>query len=66
MRTVFDKLRKSDLKLKTKKCDFFKDELHYLGYVTAGKGIYTLSEELQSIEYLPLPKTNARLVQLLL
>ena len=31
--TIFDRLRKHDLKLKLKKCNFLKSETNYLGFI---------------------------------
>ncbi len=36
---VFERLREADLKLKKVKCDFFKEELSYLGYILHPSGI---------------------------
>ena len=43
------RLRMTNLTMKRKKCDFFKSELHYLGHVISGKGIYLLPEKLPNI-----------------
>ena len=38
-RAVFEQLKKAELKLKTSKCEFFKQELTYLGPVVSKNGI---------------------------
>ena len=56
LRTTSNSLRMVDIKLKRIKCDFFKCELHYLGHLVSGKGIYPLPEKLQSIKNLLVAK----------
>ena len=41
LKGVFDKLEKADLKLKPKKCEFFKTKITYLGHIVSAKGIET-------------------------
>ena len=41
---VFDRLRIANLKFKRKKCDFFKRQLHYVGHLISGKGIFSTGE----------------------
>ena len=41
LRGVFDKLEKAGLKLKPKKCEFFKTKITYLGHIVSAKGIET-------------------------
>ena len=42
---VFEKLKKAELKLKPSKCEFFKQELTYLGHVVSKNGIQTDSKK---------------------
>ena len=46
---IFQKLKEAGLKLKESKCDFFKKEIHNLGHLISGKGIYLLPEKLDTI-----------------
>ena len=46
---IFQKLKEAGLKLKESKCDFFKNEIHYLGHLISDKGIYPLPEKLDTI-----------------
>ena len=39
LRSMFDQLRGANLKLKPKKCDFFRDKLEYLGHEVSREGI---------------------------
>ena len=41
LRAVFQKLRKAELKFKPLKCEFFKQELTYLGHVVSIQKWYT-------------------------
>ena len=54
---IFQKLKEAGLKLKESKCDFFKEENHYLGHLISDKGIYPLPEKLDTICNMPRPKT---------
>ena len=65
LRTVFDRLRITDLKLKIKKCSFFRCEQCYLGNLISEKGIHLLPEKLQSTEDFPMPKTSKEAKQML-
>ena len=65
LRTTCDKLQATGLKLKRTKCDFLTWELHYLGNFISEKGIYPLSEMLQSIKNLPVPRINKEVRQML-
>ena len=55
----------ADLKLKRNKCNFFKCELHCIGDLISGKGIYNLPEKLHSIESLTVPKMPKDVRQML-
>ena len=54
---VFEKLRKAGLKLKPSKCNFFKEEIEFLGHVVSKEGIATNPSKVQSIQDWPIPKT---------
>ncbi len=41
LESVFAKLKEHNLKLKGKKCEFFKQEIKYLGFIVSKKGIQT-------------------------
>ena len=43
---IFKKLKKSGLKLKESKCDFFKKEIYYLGHLISVNGIQPLPKKL--------------------
>ena len=54
---VFEKLRKAGLKLKPSKCNFFKEEIEFLGHVVSEEGIATNPSKVQAIQDWPIPKT---------
>ena len=49
LRTLFERLRKADLKLKEVKCNFLKKHIQYLGHIISGEGITPVQEKLESI-----------------
>ena len=59
---VFEKLNKAELKLKPSKCEFFKQELTYLGHVISKNGVQTDSKKVEAIHKWPVP-TNVTEVQ---
>ena len=75
LRAVINRIRMAVLKLKGKKCDFFKCKLHYLGHLIPGKalfrsfnvwkGICPLPDKLQCIKDLPVPKILKKIRQML-
>ena len=46
---VFEKFQKASLKIKLRKCQFFKTHLHYLGYRISADGLEPLPEKLEAI-----------------
>ena len=54
---VFEKLRRAGLKLKPSKCNFFKEEIEFLGHVVSKEGIATNPSKVQAIQDWPIPKT---------
>ena len=61
LRSLFEKLREADLKLKEVKCSFLKKHIQYLGHIISGKGITPLPEKLESIQKILPPKTQKKL-----
>ena len=49
LRTLFKRLRSTDLKLKKVKCNFLKKHIQYLGYIISGEGVTPVPEKLDSI-----------------
>jgi len=57
LRVVFDRLREAGLKLKPKKCDFFKKSLLFLGHQISVEGISCPSEKIEVINHWPTPRS---------
>ena len=55
MRAVFEKLKQVGLKLKPSKCEFFRQELIYLGHVVSIDGIQTDPKKVEAIHKWPVP-----------
>ena len=47
LRTLFERLRSADLKLKEVKCNFLKKHMQYLGHIISGEGITPVPEKLE-------------------
>ena len=50
LRSLFERLRSADLKLKEVKCNFLKKHIQYLGHIISGEGIVPVPEKLESIQ----------------
>ena len=59
LRDVLRRLRADNLRINPAKCDFFKQEVKYLGHVVSGKGIHTDPDKVAAIQSLPAP-TNVK------
>ena len=49
LKAVFEKLKQEGLKLKPSKCEFFRQELTYLGHVVSKDGIQTDPKKVEAI-----------------
>ena len=58
LRTVFARIRAANLKLKPKKCEFFKKELLYLGHVVSGDGIKCDPAKIEAVKNWAVPRTS--------
>ena len=59
---VFDRLKKFNLKIKPKKCQFFSTSVLFLGHVLLAKGISANAEKVDKVQTWPVPK-NIKEVQ---
>ena len=59
---VFDRLKKFNLKIKPKKCQFFSTSVLFLGHIQLAKGISANPEKVEKVKTWPVPK-NAKEVQ---
>ena len=55
LKAVFEKLRAAGLKLKPSKCEFFKQEIKYLGHVVSKEGVSTDPDKIKSVTEWPQP-----------
>ena len=62
---VFSRLREAGLKMKHSKCEFFKSEIHYLGYLISPEGISPLPNKLDSIKHMPVLNSAKEIKQFL-
>ena len=53
---VFDRLKKFNLKIKPKKCQFFSTSVLFLGHVLLAEGISANPEKVDKVKTLPVPK----------
>lgn len=61
LKKVLDRLDGANLRLKAKKCSFFKKEVSFLGYVVSETGIKTDPAKTESIEKIPTPNNVTEL-----
>ena len=54
---VFERLRAAKLTLKLEKCEFFKEEVEYLGHVISVEGLKPQPSKVEAIRLAPVPKT---------
>jgi hypothetical protein len=57
LQQVLHTLRQKELKAKLSKCDFFKDELKFLGHIVSAKGIQPDPAKVAVVSDWPTPKT---------
>ena len=53
LKAVFKKLKAAGLKLKPSKCDLFKQQINYLGYVVSKEGVSTDPEKIKAVTEWP-------------
>ena len=63
VRTLFKRLRSTDLKLKEIKCNFLKKHIQYLGHIISGEGITPLPEKFDSIQKMLRPQNPKEVKQ---
>ena len=62
---VFRRLKEAGLKMKRSKCDFFKSKIHYLGHLISAEGISPLTDKLDCIRNMLMPKDAKGIKQFL-
>lgn len=61
LRMVLERLRAAGLKVKLEKCDFFREEVRYLGHVISSHGVSTDPGKVEAVAQWPCPKTVSEL-----
>ena len=56
LREVFTRLGKANLKLKPSKCQFFKNNLEFLGFVVTKEGVKPVPAKIDAIEKMKTPE----------
>ena len=54
---VLEALHKKDLKLKPEKCEFYKTEIEFLGYIVTTEGLKMDPAKVKAVRDWPLPTT---------
>ena len=65
LQQLFDRLRKTGLKVNLKKCQFGSDNVHYLGYRLTPRGILPGVDKLQAVRDAPPPRNVHQVRQFL-
>lgn len=65
LRTVFDRLRAAELKLKPPKCNFFQQKVQYLGHVVSRDGVTPDPAKVEKVATWPTPTTTKEVQQFL-
>ena len=65
LQAVFQRLSNNNLKLKGSKCEFFKSQVSYLGYIVSEEGIRTDPAKIEVVKTWPVPKSVKEVRQFL-
>ena len=65
LQTIFSLLAEAGLKLKMKKCEFFKNKINYLGHIVSNKGVAPDDRKVKSIIEYPEPTNQKELLSFL-
>ena len=55
MKIVFQTLKENQLYAKFSKCEFYKDEIQYLGHIISEQGLVVDPEKIKAIKEWPVP-----------
>ena len=59
LRKIFMQFREHNLKLKAKKCRYFREQVEFLGKLVSGDGVSISPDKLEAVKLWPTP-TNAK------
>ena len=57
LRSVFERIRKANLKLSPKKCVLFQQKVQFLGHIITKDGISTDPKKVEAVQNWPIPRT---------
>ena len=61
VRQVLDILRREKLYAKASKCDFFKDEVEFLGHIVGAQGVRMMEDKVKAVQEWPAPTKVAHI-----
>ena len=56
LKTLFERLRTTGLKLQPDKCEFIRPELEYLGHIISADGVKPNPSKIEAVKNFPVPK----------
>lgn len=65
LRTVFDRLRQTNLKIQLDKSEFLRKEILYLGHAITNEGLKPNNDKIQTVIDYPIPKTQTEIKRFL-
>lgn len=61
LKSIFERLKKANLKVQLDKCEFFRKEVAYLGHVITPDGVKPNPDKIYAIKNFPIPKTQTEI-----
>lgn len=61
LRKIFDRLRKTNLKVTLDKCEFLRKEVLYLGHTITKEGLMPNNDKIKAVLEFPLPQTSTEI-----
>ena len=65
LRKVFTRFRQHNLKIKAKKCKFFRHRVEFLGKLVSGDGVSISPDKLKAVKQWPIPRNAKELLSFL-
>ena len=65
LRKVFTRFRQHNLKIKAKKCKFFRHQVEFLGKLVSGDGVSISPDKLEAVKQWPIPRNAKELLSFL-
>ena len=61
LQLLFEKLKENNLYVKAKRCEFFKEEIDFLGYKLTPGGFAACPDKVNAVQVWPVPKSRKQL-----